>query len=183
LTKEAAGGSVIQDRQPRNADRPRRWDRTQRAELFDPYLDLEAQGFSLRQAAQALEVPRSTLGAERAHHESLDAHPAVAAFVHSAPGLAFVHRLVFAIHLVGTEVGACGIRLGCLLGQLTGRDRFVAASYGAQQQIHRQVEEAMVAYRRPAQARSAQEMPAKAIPWAYRDLYERAKAFGIIFNY
>lgn len=59
-------GTVIQDRPQRKADRPRRWDRTQRAELFDQYLDLEAQGFSLRQAAQALEVPRSTLGAWRA---------------------------------------------------------------------------------------------------------------------
>jgi Family of unknown function (DUF6399) len=166
LTKEAAVGTVIQDRPQRNADRPRRWDRTQRAELFDQYLDLEAQGFSLRQAAQALEVPRSTLGAWRAHHESLDAHPAVVAFFQSAPGLAFLHRLVLAIHLVCTEVGACGIRLMCLLVTLSGLDRFVAASYGAQQQINRQVEEAIVAYRRQEHSRLAKEMPAKAITLA-----------------
>lgn len=159
-------GTVSQDRQQRNADHPRRWGRTQRAELFDQYLDLEAKGFSLRQAAQALNVPRSTLGAWRAHHESLDEHPAVVAFFQSAPGLAFLHRLVVAIHLVCTEVGACGIRLVCLLVQLTGLDRFVAASYGAQQQVNRQVEEAIVAYRRQEHARLAQEMPAKAITLA-----------------
>jgi hypothetical protein len=58
-------------------------------------------------------------------------------------------------------VGACGIRLVCLLGQRTGLDRFVAASYGAQHQVNRQVEEAIVAYRREESARLAQDMPAK----------------------
>jgi hypothetical protein len=159
-------GTVIQDRQQRNADRPCRWDRSQRAELFDRYLDLEAEGFPLRQAAQALDVPRSTLGAWRAHHGSLDEHRAVVAFFQSAPGLAFLHRLVVAIHLVCTEIGACGIRLVCLLVQLTGLDRFVSASYGAQQHVNRQVEEAIVAHRCQEHARLANEMPAKAITLA-----------------
>ena len=140
-------GTVIQFKQRRNADLPPRWDRTQRAEIFDQYRDLQAQGFSLRQAAKALEVPRSTLQAWRAYQESLDEHPAVVAFFHSCPGLAFLHRLVLGIHLVCTEVGACGIRLVCLLLQLTGLDRFVGASYGTQQQVNRQVEEAIVTYR------------------------------------
>ena len=87
---------------------------------------------SLRQAAQVLEVPRSTLQAWRAHQESLDEHPTVVAFFQSSPGLAFLHRLVLGIHLVCTEVGACGIRLVCLLLTLTGLDRFVGASYGTQ---------------------------------------------------
>jgi hypothetical protein len=159
-------GTVLQDTQQRNADRPHRWNRTQRAALFDQYLDLEAQGFSVRQAAKALEVPRSTLQAWRRYQESLDEHPAVVAFFHSAAGLAFLHRLVLAIHLVCTEVGACGIRLVCLLLTLTALDRFVAASYGAQQQLNRQVEEAIVAYRREEHARLAQEMPATAITLA-----------------
>ena len=126
---------VIQEKQRSNADRHPRWDRTQRAALFDQYRELPAQGLSLRQAAKALAVPRSTLQAWRAYQESLDAHPAVVAFFHSAPGLAFLHRLVLGIHLVCTEVGACGIRLVCLLVKLTGLDRFVAASYGAQHQL------------------------------------------------
>ena len=71
-----------------------------------------------------------------------------------------------AIHLVCTEVGACGIRLVCLLLQLTGLDRFVAASYGTQQQVNRQVEEAIVAYRQEESARLAKDMPAKAITLA-----------------
>ena len=154
-------GTVIQSQPRRHDDRPPRWDRTQRAALFDQYRDLQAQGLSLRQAAKALDVPRSTLQAWRAYQDSLDEHPAVVAFFHSAPGLAFLHRLVLGIHLVCTEVGACGIRLVCLLVKLTGLDRFVAASYGAQQQVNLQVEEAIVAYRREESTHLAKDMPAK----------------------
>jgi len=67
---------------------------------------------------------------------------------------------------VCTEVGACGIRLVCLLRKLTGLDRFVAASYGIQQQVNRQAEEAMVRYRQEESARLAQDMPTKAITLA-----------------
>jgi hypothetical protein len=163
--------TVIQDQQRSNDDRPSRWDRTQRAALFDQYRDLQAKGLSLRQAAKALDVPRSTLQAWRAHQESLDEHPAVVAFFHSAPGLAFLHRLVLGVHLVCTEVGACGIRLVCLLVKLTGLDRFVAASYGAQHQVNCQVEEAIVAYRREESARLAKDMPAQAITLAKDETY------------
>jgi len=159
-------GTVIQEKPQGNDDRHQRWDRRERAELFAQYGDLQAQGLSLRQAAKALDVPRSTLQAWQAYQESLDEHPAVVAFFHSTPGLAFLHRLVLGIHLVCTEVGACGIRLVCLLVQLTGLDRFVAASYGAQPQVNRQVEEAIVAYRREESARLAQNMPAKDLPVA-----------------
>ena len=68
-----------------------------------------------------------------------------------------------ACHLVCIEVGACGIRLVCLFLTLTGLDRFVAASYGAQQQVNRRVEEAMGAYRHDETARLAKDMPRKAI--------------------
>jgi hypothetical protein len=117
----------------------------------------------IRHAAKVLEVPRSTLQAWRTYHERLDASPAVVAFFQSVPGLAFLHRLVLALHLVCVEVGACGIRLVCLLLTLTGLDRFVGASYGTQQQVNQQVEEAIVAYRREESTRLAKDMPAQAI--------------------
>ena len=108
---------------------------------------MHTQGVSQRQAAKVLDVPRSTLQAWRASQENLDACPAVVAFFHSVPGLAFLHRLVLAFHVVCVEIGACGIRLVCLILKLTGLNRFVGASYGTQQQVNRRVEEAMVAYR------------------------------------
>jgi hypothetical protein len=74
-----------------------------------------------------------------------------------------LHRLVLAFHLVCIEVGACGMRLACLFLTLSGLDRFVAASYGAQHQGNRQVEAAMVAYRQSETARLAKDMPRKDI--------------------
>jgi len=163
LEKEVAVATIIQDKQRGNEDRNQRWARLERADLFARYGDLQAQGISQRQAAQLLDVPRSTLQAWRAYHDSLDACPAVVAFFESVPGLAFLHRLVLAIHLVCVEIGACGIRLVCLFLEMTALNRFVGASYGTQQQVNRHVEAAMVAYRREETGRLAQQMPPQEI--------------------
>ncbi len=72
-------GTVIQthpqshDDRKSHDDRTPRWDRTRRAHLFDQYLALQAQGLSLRQAAKALEVPRSTLCVYCSHSQALTA--------------------------------------------------------------------------------------------------------------
>ena len=63
-----------------------------------------------------------------AYHDRLDACPAVVACFQSVPGLAGLPRLVIALHVVCVEIGAWGIRLVCLLVQLTGLNRFVGAS-------------------------------------------------------
>ena len=106
-------------------------------------------------------VPRTTLQAWRVWHDTSDICPHVADFFQSGPGMAFLHRLVVAFHMVCVEVGACGIRLVCLFLNLTGLNRFVAASYGAQQQINVQIEQAMVAYDQDETARLAKAMPKK----------------------
>jgi hypothetical protein len=90
-------GTVIQSKPQRNEERQTRWDRLERADLFDQYLDLRAQGLSQRQAAQQLEVPRTTLQAWQVYQERLDEEPAVVAFFQSPPGLAFLHRLVVGV--------------------------------------------------------------------------------------
>jgi hypothetical protein len=156
-------GAIIQDTPQSNPERQPRWDRFERADLFERYCELQTQGISERQAAKELKVPRTTLQAWRIWHATLDICPEVARFFQSGPGLAFVHRLVLACHLVCVEVGACGIRLVCLFLNLTGLDRFVAASYGAQQQVNRQVEEAIATYRQAETARLAKDMPPKDI--------------------
>jgi hypothetical protein len=128
LTKEVAVGIVIQDKQPRTPQSQPRWDRFERADFFEPYWALRTQGISERQAAKELKGPRPTLHAWRIGHDTLDSCPHVADFFHSGPGLAFLHRIVLAFHLGCVEVGACGMRLVCLLLPLTGLDRCVAAS-------------------------------------------------------
>jgi Family of unknown function (DUF6399) len=154
-------GTVIQDLPHINHRSQPRWDRFERADLFAQYRELRTQGISERQAAKELKVPRTTLQAWRMWHDTLDSCPRVAAFFQSGPGLAFLHRIVIAFHLVCVEVGACGIRLVCLFLHLTGLDRFVAASYGAQQQVNVHIEQAMVTYGHDETARLAQAMPHK----------------------
>jgi Family of unknown function (DUF6399) len=164
-------GTVIQYQQRVNDDRHQRWERIERAELFAQYGDLHAQGTSQRQAAKGLAMPRSTLQAWQAYADSLDECPTVVAFFHSVPGLAFLHRLVIALHLACVEIGACGIRLVCLVLDLTGLNRFVGTSYGTQQRVNCRVEEAMVAYRREESARLAHEMPATDITVAQDETF------------
>lgn len=154
-------GTVMQDMPQINHSSQPRWDRFERADLFEQYRELRTQGLSERQAAKEIKVPRTTLQAWRRWHDTLDMCPHVADFFQSGPGLAFVHRLVMAFHLVCVEVGACGIRLVCLFLHLTGLNRFVAASYGAQQPVNLQVEQAMVTYNQDETARLASGMPQK----------------------
>ena len=154
-------GTVIQAMPQINHVSQPRWDRFERADLFEQYRELRTQGLSERQAAKELKVPRTTLQAWRLWHDSLDICSHAAQFFQSGPGLAFLHRLVIVFHVVCVEVGACGIRLVCLFLHLTGLDRFVAASYGAQQQVNRRVEEAIVVYHQDETARLATDMPRK----------------------
>ena len=118
-------GTVTQDMPHINHRSQPRWDRFERADLLEQYRALRHQGLSERQAAKELEVPRTTLQAWRVWHDTLDIGPHVAAFFQSGPGLAFLHRLVIAFHLVCVEVGACGIRWVCLFLNLTGLKRLV----------------------------------------------------------
>lgn len=155
--------TISQEQHRGNQDRNQRWARFERADLFTRYGELRTQGVSQRQAAQVLDVPRSTLQAWRAYQDRLDECPTVVAFFQSPPGLAFLHRLVITLHVVCVEIGACGIRLVCLLLELTGLNRFVGTSYGTQQRVNRHVEEAIVAYRQEESARLSHEMPRKDI--------------------
>ena len=93
-------GTVIDFAHHDHIDRHLLWERFERADLFEQYLDLQAQGVAQRQAAQQLQVPRTTLQAWQSWHETLDICPHVAQFFQSGPGLAFLYRLVLALHPV-----------------------------------------------------------------------------------
>ena len=90
----------IQEKQRSKNERHQRWARLERTDLFEWYGELHTQGASQRQAAKVLDVPRSTLQAWGLSQVCLDACPAVVAFFHSVPGLAFLHQLVMALHVV-----------------------------------------------------------------------------------
>jgi hypothetical protein len=120
LVGEVAVATIIQAKHRGNHDRTQRWARLERADLLERYGELHTQGVPQRQEAKVLDVRRSTLQAWRLSQDCLDACAVVVVFFHSVPGLAFLHRLVIALHLVCVEIGACGIRLVCLLLKLTG---------------------------------------------------------------
>src|SRR5262245_9359467 len=156
-------GTGMQEKPQGHDERHPRWERFARAARLGQYGALQTQGLSQRQAAQGLDVPRSPLPAWRASHEHLDEPPGVVACLHSVAGLACVHRLGVALHLVSTAVGAWGMLLVCLGLRLTSLDRCVGASYGTQHQDNRRVAEAIMAYRQAEHARLAHAMPPQAI--------------------
>ena len=139
------------------------WSRPEIAEKLEAF----EQGYqclpSQRQWAEDLGIPRSTLQHWLQRRESIDADPDLVAFFDSAVGVAFLHRLVLAAHLVMTLVGPCGIRLVCLFLELTGLDQFVAASYGPQHQVATDLEQAVVAFGQTERHRLADGMRPKEI--------------------
>jgi len=141
----------------------KQWPREEVAEKMDAYAEVYQQIPSQRQVAEELKVPRSTVQHWLKRKDSIDAEPEVVAFFESAVGMAFLHRLVLAAHFVITLLGPSGIRRVCLFLELTGLDQFVAASYGAQQQVSVAMEKSVVAFDKEEKKRLATDMKAQQI--------------------
>jgi hypothetical protein len=142
--------------------RKKHWEREVIAEAMSR-LGTEQPVMSQRQLAEESGIPRSTLQHWLERRDVLDADPVVVAFFESPAGVAFLHRLVLATHVVMTLVGPCGIRLVCLLLELTGLHVFVAASYGPQQKVSVAIEKAVVEFDQAEKQRLAQGMSPKPI--------------------
>ncbi len=136
------------------------WSRSQVAELV---LQFEASHSSQRAFAQRVNLPRSTLQHWLKRKQTLDADPALVAFFESPTGLAFLHRLVGACHLTFTQQGACGLRPVCEFLRRTGLNQFVASSFGSQQAIARQLEQAILDYGASQRSLLAAQMMPKPI--------------------
>jgi len=147
---------------PDNA-KPLRWDRTPVTAEVVAFEAAPHRAISQRQFAREHGLPRSTLQHWLARKATIDADPAVVAFFESPVGLAFLHRLVVAAHLVFTNVGPCGIRLVCQFPELSALDRFAAASYGAQQQVSQAMQAEISVFGAKEQLRLAQTMAPKKI--------------------
>jgi hypothetical protein len=141
----------------------KRWSREEGAEKMAAFEQAYQQTPSQRQLANALEIPRSTLQHWLKRKAAIDADPELVAFFESPVGVAFLHRLVLAAHFVMTLLGPCGIRLVCLFLELSGLDKFVAASYGPQQRVSVAMEEAVVAFDKEERQRLAEGMSPKQI--------------------
>jgi hypothetical protein len=140
-----------------------RWERSRITAEVVEFEAAKERAISQRQFAQERELPRTTLQYWLSRKAAIDADPAVIAFFESPVGLAFLHRLVIAAHLIFTQVGPCGIRLICQFMELSKLDRFVAASYGSQQQVSRKMEAEIGVFGKQERARLAKGMAPKKI--------------------
>lgn len=128
--------AVSQSQDPRlSTVKNRVWNRMTAAEKLQEVTQAQGEGMSRRAACEAADVPRATIEYWLARGDALADEPEVIAFFESPAGVACLHRLVNAAHVVMTLMGDCGIRLVCTFLQLSGLDRFVASAYGSQQRV------------------------------------------------
>jgi len=123
----------------------------------------ERLGLSQRQAAEVVEVPRSTLQGWLERKDSIDAPQALVDFLESPEGVRFLHRLVLAAQVVITLMGPGSIRMVCAFLILSGLHRFVASSYGSQQKAIAHLERELCAFGASEFHRLAQLMKPKKI--------------------
>jgi hypothetical protein len=122
---------------------------------------------SRRQVAQQLGVPDSSFRhCLRTHGQRCRESRSSASqvrFLESPEGLAFLHRLWAAIHLVFVQANDCGLRnVGWFL-RLAGLDEFLPNSYGAQQAFARHMETLLADFGREEDQRLAAQMPPREI--------------------
>jgi hypothetical protein len=142
---------------------PFRWDRAAAAQARHDFRNPGRPPRSQRQFARDTGTPRSTLQHWLRTDRHADLEPELAAFLGSPAGHRFLRRLVAALHLVFHLAGDAGLRpLGHFLG-LTQLDRFVAASFGAQQALAVRLQEALITYADHEKQRLAADMPSRKI--------------------
>ena len=128
---------------------------------------LDSPFTSLRQIAEALNVPRSTLQAWRQQRQQLFQHSGlptqVVEFFESSAGLSFLHQMLAAAHLVFGQVNNSGIRSICTFLELSSLHHFVAASYGSQQAAAEEIEKQIVQFGQQEDQRLADQMQPREI--------------------
>lgn len=134
------------------------------AKMLEEYdAETTAGGRSQRQWCAEAGISRATFQHWLTRRASLAASPGAVAFFESPEGVAFLHDFVVAAHLVMTWMGPCGIRLVCLLIDLTGLGPFIASSYGSQQRISAEIQEALAEYGAEERVRLAAGMERKKV--------------------
>lgn len=140
-----------------------RWPRDVATVKFSEFKIYDAPGVSLSQIARHLNVPPSTLRYWRNRNKQVDGDPVVREFLESPSGLAWIHRVIGALHLVFEQLNSCGIRHLCLFLELTGLDQVVASSFGSQQQVAAELESLLVQFGQQQEEKLRPHMPSQQI--------------------
>jgi len=112
---------------------------------------------------EELGIPRSTLQYWIERKDAIDADPVVTAFFESPSGTAYMHRLALGAHFVMTLTGSCSVRHVCQFFELSGLDRFLASSYGAQQKVSGELQRCIIEFDEEEKHRLAEKMSYKEI--------------------
>lgn len=120
--------------------------RDQIAHLLAAYERAKASGVSQRDFADSQGIPRSSLQHWLARQETIAAPPEAIVFFEGPVGVAWLHQVVIAAHIVMSQVGACGVGLICQFLHLSGLSAFVGSSYGSQYALAGAMEEHLVSY-------------------------------------
>ena len=94
-----------------------------------------AMGRGVRATAAEAGVASSTLYHWLGQKAGIDASPASRDYFVSPEGLALLHRIVTAAHLVFVQAGGCGADRVSEFLKLSDLDRFVGASHGSQHRV------------------------------------------------
>jgi hypothetical protein len=128
---------------------------------------LDSAWTSRHQIARQLQVPDSTLRYWLRRRWSEMEHsrwpPQVVQFLESPDGLAFLHVLLTAAHLVFVQANDCGLRHLSWFLELSGLDEFIASSYGAQQAVAQEMETLLSGFGDEEDQRLAAQMPPRQI--------------------
>jgi hypothetical protein len=141
--------------------------RVMAAEAVEQFERLDSPWTSCSEIARRLDVADSTLRHwvyTRRRQIADSQWPArTVEFLESPEGLAVLHRMITAAHLVFVQANDCGIRNLCAFLKLSGLDEFIASSYGAQQTVAQQVESLLIAFGEQEDQRLAAGMPPREI--------------------
>jgi Family of unknown function (DUF6399) len=161
--------------QPPATEEPFRYPRSQTVQILHDALNTEPAPASTRQAAQATGVPHTTLYYWQQRQQRTDAPPQRVAFFDTPAGLALLKRLLLALHLVFQQHGIAGIRPLCLFLQLSQLDRFLAPSYGSQQQLAALLQQLLAQYDLEQRQVLAPTMPTKDISLCHDENFHGAQ--------
>lgn len=137
-----------------------------REDVVEQVLAFEAArdaGTSQRIFAQAYEVPRTTLQHWLARKQALDGSPVLIACFEHPDGVAFLHRLVLALHFVLQFVSGCGLRAVQEVLRLAGLEAFVANSVGSRHRLGKEMEAEIRAFAEQERFRLSRTMDPRPI--------------------
>ena len=120
-------------------------------------------GKTQREAAEKLDIARSTLNGWMDREAKTPYSPSVVVCLESPEGTDFLHRLLVVIQFFVTQVGACGIRVVEMILKYSGLNHFVASSYETLRRRGKLMEEFIVDFGAEERKRLAEGMPLKKI--------------------